>query len=73
MINASIVTYHTPEQQLQTIMDILHRSPAIHRVEVIDNAQGINRGYGAAHNMPTSDLNLKSSKKWSVLWTRILR
>ena len=51
MINASIVTYHTPEQQLQTIMDILHRSPAIHRVEVIDNAQGINRGYGAAHNI----------------------
>lgn len=51
MINASIVTYHTPKQQLQTIMDILHHSPAINRVEVIDNAQGINRGYGAAHNI----------------------
>ena len=51
MINASIVLYHTPEQQLQTTLDILHASPAVRNVELIDNGLGLNRGYGAAHNI----------------------
>jgi len=51
MLNASIVTYHTPEEQLQTITAILRQSPAVNKLEVIDNGQGINRGYGAAHNI----------------------
>ncbi|MBQ0034635.1 MAG: glycosyltransferase family 2 protein [Bacteroidales bacterium] len=51
MINVSIVTYHTPEQQLRTITEILRQSEAVKHVEVIDNGQGINRGYGAAHNI----------------------
>jgi len=51
MLNASIVTYHTPEQQLQTITEILRKSPVVNRIEVIDNGQGVNRGYGAGHNI----------------------
>lgn len=50
MLNASIVTYRTPENQLRTITDILGRSPEVRRVIVVDNTED-NRGYGAAHNI----------------------
>jgi len=50
-INASIVTYHTPQHQLDTILSILNASPEVNRVEIVDNGAGENRGYGAAHNI----------------------
>lgn len=50
MLNASIVTYHTPDDQLQTITDILRKSPEVSRVIVVDNTEN-NRGYGKAHNI----------------------
>ena len=50
MINASVVTYNTPVEEVERIQSLLHASPLVGRVTVIDNTVN-NRGYGAAHNI----------------------
>lgn len=67
MVNVSIVTYHTPLDELRTVLAALD-SPAVDTIYIVDNGRdaatecfcrdaGVryipsdNRGYGAAHNI----------------------
>ncbi|MCQ2334338.1 MAG: glycosyltransferase [Paludibacteraceae bacterium] len=51
MLNVSIVLYHTPQHQLNTVLHCLHGSPIVRHIELIDNGlPGRNVGYGAGHN-----------------------
>ena len=49
MISASIVTYHTPQSELDRCIACLQQSPLVSSVSVIDNSVN-NVGYGAGHN-----------------------
>lgn len=54
MVNVSIVTYNTPQEELDRLMAVLRAAQAagtVQDIEVIDNGAGVNRGYGAAHNI----------------------
>ncbi|MBQ9339368.1 MAG: glycosyltransferase family 2 protein [Paludibacteraceae bacterium] len=50
MLNASIVTYNTPKDEVERIRAILSASPVVNHISIIDNTIN-NRGYGAAHNI----------------------
>ena len=50
MINASVVTYNTPAEEVERIHAILSSSPLVKNVFIIENTEN-NRGYGAAHNI----------------------
>lgn len=39
MIAASIVTYHTPADEIRTVIDTLRKSPIVKRIDVIDNSK----------------------------------
>lgn len=50
MLNASIVLYHTPQDELDRIVGLLRQSKVVNRIITIDNSVD-NRGYGKAHNI----------------------
>lgn len=49
-LRASIVLYHTPEDEVAHVSSLLQQSGVVEDVRLIDNGAGNNRGYGAAHN-----------------------
>lgn len=50
--NASIVLYHTPENEIKAVTDLLQQSGVISHTRLIDNGlPGANIGYGAGHNI----------------------
>lgn len=51
MISVSIVTYHTPQDELDRCLQCLHKSSLVGSVRIVDNGRGPNLGYGAGHNI----------------------
>lgn len=49
---ASIVLYHTPEEEVRRVKQLLEESGVVSCVRLVDNGlPGANRGYGAGHNI----------------------
>lgn len=50
MLSVSIVTYHTPKDELEKCLQCLRASKLVAGIKIIDNTEN-NIGYGAAHNI----------------------
>lgn len=56
MISASIVTYHTPKDELERCIACLQSSELVSSIRIIDNSVK-NIGYGAGHNIAIRESN----------------
>lgn len=58
MIAVSIVTYHTPQTELDRCLQCLHASKVVSSVRIVDNSAK-NIGYGAGHNIAIRESKTK--------------
>lgn len=64
---ASIVLYHTPNQEVAHVSSLLHESGVIDEVQFVDNGKGNNLGYGKGHNIA-----LRESQKKGAVYHLVL-